>query len=215
MKTILIHGPAGSGKDTQAELLSSKFGFQVIGTGEMFRIMFSEGDIDAVTAHRSWSKGFWVPNELTYKMLDRWITRFDNSKNWLFVSVVRDVGQIIMFDKFLEKQARELDKFLYFKLDEQTAVERLSLRRVCINCGAIFNAKYKKEKKEGYCDECGTILSQREDDKDYNIRQRLLEDQRTIEPIIEEYRKRGIYIEVNARPGIEEIHEEVIKVLNL
>jgi len=81
-------------------------------------------------------------------MLDRWITRFDNSKNWLFVSVVRDVGQIIMFDKFLEKQARELDKFLYFKLDEQTAVERLSLRRVCVNCGAIFNAKSKKRRKK-------------------------------------------------------------------
>lgn len=215
METILIHGPAGSGKDTQANLLSSKFEFEIIGTGEMFRKMYSEGDIDAIRAHQSWSKGFWVPNELTYKMLNRWINRFDKSKNWLFVSVVREVGQISMFDEFLENQERSLDTFLYFKLDEKTAIERLSLRRVCNNCDAIYHAKFKKEKVDGYCDKCGALLSQREDDKEYKIKQRLLEDQRTIAPIVEEYKKRGLYIEVDAAPTIEEIHKEVIDVLNL
>ena len=215
MKTILIHGPAGSGKDTQANLLSSKFGFEIIGTGEMFRKMYLEGEVDAIRAHKSWSKGFWVPNELTYKMLDKWVNRFDNNKDWLFVSVVRDLGQIEMFDQFLDNQQRTLDTFLYFKLDEPTAIERLSLRRICNNCDEIYHAKYKKERKDGYCDKCDVLLSQREDDKAHNIKQRLVEDQRTIRPIIEEYQKRGIYIEVDAAPSIEEIHKEVIDVLNL
>ena len=215
MKTILIHGPSGSGKDTQANLLSSKFGFEIIGTGEMFRKMYSEGDEDAIIAHKSWSKGFWVPNELVYKMFDKWVNRFDNGKDWLFLSVVREVGQIPMFDQLLEKQERTLDKFLYFTLDEKTAIERLSLRRVCNKCDAIYHDKYKKEKNEGYCDKCGTLLSQREDDRPNRIKQRLKEIQRTVEPIIEEYKKRGIYIEVDAAPTIEEIHKEVIKVLNL
>ncbi len=215
MKTILIHGPVGSGKDTQAELLASKFDFEIIGTGEMFREMYSEGDADAVVAHQSWSKGLWVSNELTYKMLDKWVDHFDNNKNWLFVSVVRDIGQVPMFDQLLEKRGRILDTFLYFALNEEASIERLSLRRVCVNCGEIYNAKYKKEEREGYCDKCGSVLSQREDDKPHKIKQRLLEDQRTTNPIIEEYKKRGIYVEVDAAPSIEEIHKEVIKVLNL
>jgi adenylate kinase len=215
MLTILIHGPAGSGKDTQAKLLSSKFDFQVIGTGEMFRKMYSEGDIDAIRARESWSKGFWVPNNLTYKMFEKWIKRFDSTKDWVFVSVVREIGQIPMFDQLLEKQQRTLDKFLYFQLDEKTSVERLSLRRVCNNCDAIYHAKFKKEKIDGYCDKCGTLLSQREDDKEHKIKQRLMEDRRTIEPVVEEYKKRGLYVEIDASPSIEDIHKEVIEVLNL
>ena len=131
---------------------------------DRFREMYSEGDADAVVAHQSWSKGLWVSNELTYKMLDKWADHFDNSKNWLFVSVVRDIGQIPMFDQLLEKRGRILDTFLYFTLNEEASIERLSLRRVCVNCGEIYNAKYKKEEKEGYCDKCGSVLSQREDD---------------------------------------------------
>jgi adenylate kinase len=215
MKTILIHGPSGSGKDTQANLLMSKFGFEIIGTGEMFRKMYSEGDIDAIRARESWSKGFWVPNELTYKMLNKWIKRFDNTKKWLFVSVVRDIDQVPMFDELLDSINRKLDKFIYFELDEATAIERLSLRRVCNNCDQIYHAKFKKEKVDGYCDKCGTMLSQREDDKPHKISQRQKEDERTIKPIIEEYKKRGIYLEIDASPSIEEIHEEVIKLLNL
>ena len=213
--TILIHGPAGSGKDTQANLLVSKYDFQSIGTGEMFRKMYGEGDIDAIRAHQSWSKGFWVPNELTYKMLNRWVNRFNDSKDWLFISVVRDFGQIAMFDDLLQSKGRKLDSFLYFKLDEETAVERLSLRRVCNNCDSIYHAKFKKEKVEGYCDKCGSLLSQREDDKPNKIIQRLKEDERTIKPILEEYKKRGIYLEVDASPTIEEIHKEVVRTLNL
>jgi len=213
--TLLFHGPSGCGKDTQSELLISRYGFQSIGTGEMFRKMYANGDLDGIKAHQYWSKGLFVPNDLVYEMLGKWVDNYDASKNWIFISVVRDVGQIPLFDQLLERKERVLDNFIHFTLSEEVAVERMSLRRVCMNCDATYHSKYKKEKVDGYCDKCGTMLSQREDDKPEKIVKRLAEYNRTIAPILEEYRNRGLLVEVDANPGIEEIHQNLVKVLNL
>ncbi len=213
--TILFHGPSGCGKDTQVEILKEKFDFENIGTGEMFRTMYSEGDIDAIKANEYLSKGIFVPNDLTYKMFPKWLEKFNPNKSWAFVSVVRDVGQIAPFDALLKEKNRTLDKFIHFTLTEEAAVERMSLRWNCTNCGAIYHEKYKQEKIKGYCDKCGTILVQREDDQPSKIAKRLEEYNRTIEPILSEYRNRGILVEVDASPSIEEIHQNIIKVLSL
>ena len=109
--TILFHGPSGCGKDTQVELLVQKYGFENIGTGEMIRKMYDAKDEDAVIATEEYtSKGLFVPNDIIYnRMFPKWLNRFDSKKNWAFVSVVRDVGQIELFDK--EKNVNE-----YFNL---------------------------------------------------------------------------------------------------
>jgi adenylate kinase len=213
--TLLFHGPSGCGKDTQSELLVSRYGFESIGTGEMFRKMYANGDLDGIKAYQYWSKGLFVPNDLVYEMLEKWVDNYDVSKDWIFISVVRDVGQIPLFDQLLERKERVLDHFVHFTLSEEVAVERMSLRRVCMNCDATYHSKYKKEKVDGYCDKCGTMLSQREDDKPEKIIKRLAEYNRTIAPILEEYRNRGLLVEVDANPGIEEIHQNLVKVLNL
>lgn len=215
MKTVLFHGPSGSGKDTQVELLQEKYEFESIATGDMFRSMYKQGDIEAIRAYTYWSKGQWVPNDLVYSMLNRWIKRFDVSKNWAFVSVVRDVGQIPMFDETLSSVNRKLDCFIHFTLSEEIAIERMSLRWICPNCDATYHEKYKPEKIKGYCDRCGTKLIQREDDRPDRIRNRLREYNRTIEPIIETYKSRGILIEIDASPSIDEIHKEVVAKLGL
>jgi adenylate kinase len=212
---ILLHGPSGCGKDTQVELLMKKYDFQNIGTGDMFRNMYKEGDEDAVEAHEYWSKGLFVPNELTYKMFDKWVKKYDPEKNWAFVSVVRDPGQIPYFDNLLKENNKELDAFIHFNLSEETAVERMSVRTICEDCGASYHPVYKKELKDGVCDLCGGKLIQREDDKPEKIKSRLEEYKRTIDPILDEYRKRGLLIEVDAAPSIQEIHEEIVKQLDL
>ena len=125
---ILFHGPSGCGKDTQSDLLVAKYDFQNIGTGEMFRKMYADGDLDGIRAYQYWSKGVFVPNDLVYKMLSRWLDEYDESKDWLFISVVRDNGQIPMFDNLLESRKKKLDYFVHFILDEQSAIERMSLR---------------------------------------------------------------------------------------
>jgi adenylate kinase len=215
MKTVLFHGPSGSGKDTQVELLAQGYNFENIGTGEMFRQMYSQGDIDGIRAHEYWGKGKWVPDNLTYKMLKKWIKQFNNDKNWAFVSVVRSFGQIPLFEEVLTEVNRDLDAFVHFKLSEEVAIERLSLRWVCSNCGMTYHEKYKQEKVRGYCDKCGTKLEQREDDKPDRIKTRMIEYERTIQPIIDYYQEKGLLIEVDARPSIEEIHNDLVEKLKL
>jgi len=215
MRTILFHGPSGSGKDTQVELLVEKYGFENIGTGEMFRVMYKEADIESIKAYQYWSKGHFVPNELTYSMLERWVRKFDISKPWAFVSVVRDAGQIPLFDELLKKSERQLDAFVHFTLSEEMAIERMSLRKRCPYCDATYHQKYKPESVSGYCDKCGTKLIQREDDQPEKIILRLREYEKTIVPIVEEYKQRGVLIEIDASPSIEEIHKQLITKLGL
>lgn len=215
MKTILLHGPSGCGKDTQADILVENFGFEKIGTGEMFRTMYDMGDVDGIKAHEYWGKGLFVPNELTYKIFPRWMAKFNIEKDWTFVSVVREFGQIDLFDNLLKDSGRTLDAFVHFKLSEAAAIERMSLRWVCPNCNQIYHEKYKKERIQGFCDTCGMRLTQREDDQPVRIKSRLEEYNRTIQPILDEYRKRNILVEVDASPSIEEIQREIIAKLNL
>ena len=215
MKTFLFHGPSGSGKDTQVNILVKEYDFLNIGTGEMFRTMYNEGDEKAIEAHKYWSKGNWVPDELTYDMFTDWLKRFDLTKNLVFVSTVRSKGQIKLFDNALEQNGLKLDNFVHLKLSEEEAIARLSLRTICEKCGEPYHPKWKKEKVAGICDKCRGKLIQREDDKEEKIRERLREYNRTIEPILEEYKKRGILIEIDASPSIEEIHEEIVQRLGL
>lgn len=215
MKTLLFHGPSGCGKDTQVDYLVNDYGFEKIGTGEMMREMYSNGDINGIKAHEYWSKGIFVPDDLTYTMLSNWLSNYDNEKDWAFVSVVRSAGQIPMFDNLLEQYGRKLDAFVHFALSEEAAIERMSLRWVCPNCGKTYHEKYKTERVKGFCDDCGTKLVQREDDQPDRIKSRLQEYNRTIAPILEEYRNRGILIEIDASPSIEAIHQELIAKLNL
>jgi len=215
MKTILFHGPSGSGKDTQVELLVEKFDIEKIGTGDMFRQMYSEGDIDAIKAYEYWHVGKFVPNDLTYKMFSKWLAKFNQEKDWMLVSVVRDIGQVPLLDELLAQYGRKLDVFLHLKLSEEMAIERRTLRWTCPRCSATYHKKYKKETVEGYCDKCGMKLIQREDDTLERTKSLYNEYQRTIAPILIEYSNRGIVKEVDASPSIDEIHQEIIRQLNL
>lgn len=215
-RTILFHGPSGCGKDTQVELLVDDYGFQNIGTGDMIRKLFAEGDEDAILATEYTTQGKFVPNEIIYnKMFPKWLDRFDNTKHWALVSVVREVGQIEYLDKLLQQKNRKLDMFIHFTLSPETAIERMSVRTYCPSCGMTFHPKFKKEKVQGICDKCNTKLIQRDDDKPEKIRERLREYNRTIEPILDTYRTRGILVEVDAAPSIEEIHKEILEILGL
>lgn len=215
MKTVVFHGPSGSGKDTQVDLLVKKYEFENIGTGAMFRAMYKEGDIEAFKAYQYWSKGQFVPDELTYSMLQKWVKRFDPERHWAFVSVVRSPGQIEFFDNLLDSCERQLDHFVHFTLSEEMAIERMSLRKICPYCDTTYHQKYKPEKVEGFCDKCGTKLIQREDDQPDKMRIRLQEYNDSIAQILDVYRERGVLIEIDASPTIEEINQELIQKIGL
>lgn len=212
---LLFLGPSGSGKDTQVDMLKEKIPLADISTGEMFRTLYKECVPLAVEAREYWSKGIFNPDEQVFELLGIWLQRYDMSKSWAFTAAVRRVTQIPMLDEVLAKYDKKLDYVLHFSLSEEVAIERLSLRWVCDGCGANYHEKYKPEKERGICDKCGAMLVQREDDLPEQIKVRLSEYNKTIAPIREEYEKRGIWIEIDASPSIEEIHKVVCEKLNI
>lgn len=215
MKTFLFHGYPGSGKDTQVNLLVERYGFENIGTGEMIRYMYKHGDIQAIRANEDSLKGHLVPNEIIYSMLNKYILKFDSEKNWAFVSVVREKGQIPLFDNLLDTTGRKLDSFIHFTLTPEISIERISLRSICPHCDETYHDKYKAEKVKGYCDRCGSKLTKRGDDSKEKVLVRHKEYERTIAPILDEYRKRDLLVEIDATPGIEEIHRVLVERLGL
>jgi len=215
MKTYLFLGPSGSGKDTQVDKILEKFDFERIATGEMFRNLYEQKDSDGIEAQKSWGAGKWVDSEMTYKMLRKWVGKFDNNKDWIFVSVVRSPDQIELFDKLLMDLSRNLTAVIHFSLSEKSAIERMSLRTICKKCGTSYHSLYKKERIPGVCDVDGGELIQREDDKPEKIVSRLNEYNRTIEPILSEYEKRGLLHDIDASKSIDDIHKVVLKELEL
>ncbi len=208
-KTILVHGPSGSGKDTQVDLLIEKFGFEKIGTGEMFRALMKEDK----KIENLINSGQFIPSKLTYELLTNWMQNCNVEKNWVFVSVVRIADQIELFDELLEKYGRKLDMFIHFSLSAEKAIERMSFRKVCKVCGENYHDKYKPEKVKDVCDKDGGELTRRDDDKPEAIRKRLDEYGKSISPILEEYKRREVLIDIDASLTIEEIHEEVLRKL--
>lgn len=212
-KTYLFHGPSGCGKDTQIDELVKVYPgkFEKIGTGDMFRTLYKKGQADAIKAHKYYSNGKWVPDELTYKMLRKWLLQFDKEKDWIFVSVVRTFPQVAMFDDLLAKFGRTLDLFVHFKLDVEIAIQRMAPRVICPKCGTTYHPIFNPEKTAGFCDKDGVRLVHRDDDKPESIRQRINEYKRTIKPILKAYEKRDILIEIDASPSIQEIHKEIMQ----
>lgn len=215
MKTYLVHGPSGSGKDTQLDLLEQKMDFERIATGEMFRTLKAEGHEEFKELFDLIESGGLPNTKQTYDLLREYIKRFDPNKNWIFVGAVRRLNQTAAFEDLLKELGRELDAFIHFKLSNDAAVERLSLRWTCPKCETTFHEKFKPEKVKGKCDNDGETLYKREDDHPGAVRRRLDWYNEDIQPILDYYAEEGKLIEVDASGTIEEIQKEFLTVLGL
>lgn len=216
MLTVHFHGPSGSGKDTQVELLRQRYGFEQIGSGDMLRKMYASKDPDGIKAHEYTSAGKFVPDELMFKLYDKFLAQFDKSKHWALISLLRTRQQVEPLEKEIIKEGRKLDYFLHLNIDEQTAIERMTGRWICTTCGANYHEKFKPEAKKGYCDNDGTKLIKRTDDTSIEkLHSRLEAYHANIDPLLEEFAKRGNLIDIDGSGTIEEIHKEIVKRLGL
>ncbi|MFB6291037.1 MAG: adenylate kinase [Candidatus Bipolaricaulia bacterium] len=200
-KNVVLLGGPGAGKGTQAEKLIEKRNMEHLATGDILREEVDKGTELGFEAKEYMDKGELVPDELVVDMVQKRLTR---DKGYLFDGFPRTIDQAKALDEVIE-----LDVVVYIKIDQSESVRRLSARRVCSNCGRIYNTLFKPPEQDGVCDECGGDLYQRDDDKSEVIRDRFETFLDQTAPLIDYYRDKGLLKEVNGEQAPEEVHGEI------
>lgn len=211
---LVIMGPPGAGKGTQSALISSKYGIPHVSTGDMFREILKRSDDLANRIRKYVESGELVPDELVVEMVRDRICRPDCERGFILDGFPRTVAQAEALDRMLESAGKELNAALYLRVSEEAVVRRLSRRRVCESCGAIYHLDYNPPKRPRVCDRCGGRLIQRDDDREEVIRERLRVYHEQTEPLINYYGEKGLLVEIDGCKEIHEVWEDVQRVLD-
>ena len=174
---IILLGPPGAGKGTLSNKIIDKKGAVQIATGDIFRYNISNETELGLKAKSYMDKGDLVPDELTIDLVwDAFDKHKDESKEGkiiLFDGFPRNIDQAKALDLGMEERNQKIDHVVYFNVDEEILIQRITGRRVCTNCGATFHVTNNPPKKEGICDKCGSELIQRNDDNKDTVKNRI------------------------------------------
>ncbi|MCC6442376.1 MAG: adenylate kinase [Armatimonadetes bacterium] len=212
MRLVLI-GPPGSGKGTQAKFIVESYRLPHISTGEILREARSAGTEARKEAARYMEAGHLVPDEVIIRIVEDRFKSPDCANGFLLDGFPRTIAQANALDAMLGRLCWPLDAVIDFAVSEEELVRRLSGRRSCAACGAIYHIDAMPPAREGVCDRCGGELTQRKDDTSEAIWTRLVVYRAQTEPLIEYYRDKGILATVNADRDVEEIVAEVSGIL--
>lgn len=213
MMNLVFFGPPGSGKGTQAKLLAEKLKTPHISLGDILREEVRQGTEIGKKAGELMNAGKLVPDELTIALTKKRISQPDCKPGFILDGYPRSAAQAEALDAMLKELGLKLDKVIYFKVDEDAVVERLSGRRSCKACGAVFHMKFKPSRVAGKCDACGGELYQRKDDVESAIRTRFEVYAKQTEPLLEQYQQSGVLAEINAAAPIEEVFKRLLTVI--
>lgn len=209
---LVFLGYPGSGKGTQAKMLSERKNFIHISTGDLFREEISKNSELGLKVKGYISQGKLVPDDITLKIIEDKIQNTNSSI--IFDGFPRTVAQAEGLDNMLEKFSMQVDKVIFFEVDEKEVVRRISARRFCPNCQAIYNLITNPPKIEGKCDKCGADLAIREDDKESVVMKRIEVYKDLTSPLISYYRTQGIFYIVNASLPQEEVYLQIENILD-
>ncbi len=210
---VIFLGPPGGGKGTQAKLLAKKYGYRHISTGDILREAVRKGTELGKLAKSYMDKGELVPDDVMIGLIEEVLKEDDRSV--IMDGFPRTLPQAEAFDDLLNRTKIELLGAVLIDVPDEEIIRRLSARRVCPKCGAVYNMIYSPPKNDEICDNCGTKLIQRDDDKPETIKRRLEVYRRDTEPLVGYYRKKGKLFTVNGVGSIEEITGRIVEVLGL
>ncbi len=196
MRLVLL-GPPGAGKGTQAEKLAADYGLPHISTGDILREEVREGSDVGREAKSHMDKGALVPDAIVTRIVVKRLEKEDAGKGFILDGYPRTRTQAESLTGALRRSGIQIDKVLYFKTSVPTVISRLSGRRVCEKCGAIYHVRNNPPVKEGVCDKCAGGLKQRPDDKEETVRKRLEVYEKTSGDLLDYYRNRGLLTEVD------------------
>jgi adenylate kinase len=206
-------GPPGSGKGTRAKIIGKIYNIPVITAGDMLREAVAKGTDEGAVARAYMRRGELVPDDIVIRITEERLSKPDTEKGFVLDGFPRSVRQALALDRILKKQNTTLDTLLYVTAKPDTIVGRLSLRRTCPKCGAVYHLRDMPPKEEGVCDECGSKLIQREDDTEEIIRHRFEVYERQTFPILERYQDAGKMKEISGNLDIDQIPRAIEEIL--
>ncbi|MBI5190765.1 MAG: adenylate kinase [Nitrospirae bacterium] len=212
MRMILL-GPPGAGKGTQAKDLVNKYGIPQISTGDILRKNLADKTPLGIEAKSYMDKGALVPDSVVVGIVKERLKESDCAKGYILDGFPRTVPQAEALEAALADMNTPLDKVLSIEVADSELIERLSGRRTCRNCPTGFHVKFKPSKVEGVCDACGGELYQRDDDQAEAIANRLKTYHSSTAPLIEYYTKKGILRAVNGVGDMSVILDRMVKAL--
>lgn len=212
MRLVLL-GPPGAGKGTQALSIVQKYDIPHISTGDIFRKNIKEGTELGRQAKDYMDKGLLVPDELVVEIVKSRLMEDDCKAGFLLDGFPRTVNQADELDKVLGKMSMNLDKVVNIEVDKSILIGRAVGRRMCRNCGAAYHIEFNPSKEAGKCDHCGGELYQRDDDNEETVTKRIevYLDQTT--PLVEYYTQKGILVNIDGQQSIGKVFEDIVKAL--
>jgi adenylate kinase len=218
MNVIIMLGPQGAGKGTQADKLALQLGIPTISVGKLFRGEIEKGTGLGRAIGEYVEKGDRVPPDMVDQVMSERLTEEDTAQGFIVDGYPRTLDQVAQLDKIMDASGKKITHVLYIKVSDDESVRRLSGRWVCSNlkCEANYHIDYNPPTKQaGKCDICGSDLIQRSDDKPDAIRHRLELYHRDTTPLIEKYRAVGLLHEINGEQPIAKVEQDVARIFGL
>lgn len=210
---IILLGPPGAGKGTQAKRMIERYGIPQISTGDMLRAALKAGTPLGLEAKKYMDQGALVPDAVVVGLVKERIQQQDCKKGYMLDGFPRNVSQAETLDGMLKELGQKIDHVVCIDVPDQELIQRLTGRRTCRECGAGFHVIFDPPKKEGVCDKCGGQLYQRDDDNEATVTSRLKVYADQTKPLIDYYDKQGKLRKINGLGSIDEIFERIKVVL--
>ncbi|GJL58006.1 MAG: adenylate kinase [Nitrospirales bacterium] len=210
---VIFLGPPGVGKGTQADFVAKKFSIQKLSTGDLLRESVERGTKLGNEAKIFMERGELVSDNVVIGLVEEKLGSSECRNGFLLDGFPRTVAQANKLSSFLEKNGEAIDRVVYFYLPIADIIERISGRRSCPKCKAVYHLRSIPPKKDGVCDVCGNTLIQRNDDKPETIQSRLVVYQKQTEPLIQYYKDRGILSELDGSGPVSVVQDRLIALL--
>jgi adenylate kinase len=206
---LILIGPPGAGKGTQAERLTSDFGLPHIATGDILRAAVADGSELGREAEQYMKRGKLVPDEVIIGVILERIEDDDARDGFLLDGFPRTIKQADALEQELTELDRRLTGVLLIEVSDDEVVRRLAGRRMCVKAGHLYHVEFDPPKHEGVCDQDGSRLVQRDDDKEETIRARLAEYHDQTTPLIDYYERRGVLRRFDGTRSADEVHDHI------
>ncbi len=206
---LVLLGPPGAGKGTQATSIAEKYGIPHISTGDIFRKNIKEGTKLGKKAKDYIDKGLLVPDEVVIAIVKDRLIQEDCKKGFLLDGFPRTVAQADALDKELKALGTKLNNVINIEVPKEELVERIVGRRICKKCGATYHTEFSPPKTDNACDKCGEELYQRKDDTEKTVIKRIEVYLEQTKPLVEYYNHKNILVDINGSQTIQKVFEDI------